>query len=267
MPYWAFFASELMSDIDPTVRPEPMPEDVDRALRPQLLSEFVGQAEARANLKVFIESAKRREEAMDHTLFHGPPGLGKTTLLHNITGLLPVEKQKIFIDDLPLETLDIQARARKISYLLQIQEPCLDFTVSQAIAMGQLAWQAKKNDPHAVMGLMEKLKISHLKDRSLLQLSGGERRKVELATCLAQQSPHLLLDEPLNHLDCVYQQFVLKLLKAQSKSQAVVMVCHDVAAIKAHCSHVLLLLAKDCYLAGESATILNNNNIQRLFDD
>ncbi|MGV8951137.1 MAG: Holliday junction branch migration DNA helicase RuvB [Cypionkella sp.] len=65
---------------DPALRPEKLPEDFDRALRPQVLDDFVGQAEARANLKVFIESAKIRGEAMDHTLFHGPPGLGKTTL-------------------------------------------------------------------------------------------------------------------------------------------------------------------------------------------
>ncbi|GFE51485.1 Holliday junction ATP-dependent DNA helicase RuvB [Roseobacter cerasinus] len=69
-----------MSDIDPTVRADPLPEDQDRALRPQMLDEFVGQAEARANLRVFIQSARQRGEAMDHTLFHGPPGLGKTTL-------------------------------------------------------------------------------------------------------------------------------------------------------------------------------------------
>ena len=69
-----------MSDIDPTLRPDPQPGDADRALRPQTLDEFVGQRDARANLKVFIESARRRGEAMDHTLFHGPPGLGKTTL-------------------------------------------------------------------------------------------------------------------------------------------------------------------------------------------
>ncbi|MBD3677769.1 MAG: Holliday junction branch migration DNA helicase RuvB [Rhodobacteraceae bacterium] len=69
-----------MSEPDPTLRPERLAEDGDRALRPQLLDEFIGQAEARANLKVFIESARRRGEAMDHTLFHGPPGLGKTTL-------------------------------------------------------------------------------------------------------------------------------------------------------------------------------------------
>ncbi|PCD77801.1 Holliday junction branch migration DNA helicase RuvB [Pseudothioclava arenosa] len=69
-----------MTEPDPTLRPDRLPEDADRALRPQALEEFVGQAEARANLRVFIESAKMRGQAMDHTLFHGPPGLGKTTL-------------------------------------------------------------------------------------------------------------------------------------------------------------------------------------------
>ncbi|RVV98495.1 Holliday junction branch migration DNA helicase RuvB [Mesobaculum littorinae] len=69
-----------MSDSpDPTLRPAPLPED-DRALRPETLDDFIGQAEARANLRVFIESARMRAQAMDHVLFHGPPGLGKTTL-------------------------------------------------------------------------------------------------------------------------------------------------------------------------------------------
>ncbi|MCV2866218.1 Holliday junction branch migration DNA helicase RuvB [Defluviimonas sp. WL0075] len=67
-------------DPNPTLRAAPQPEDADRPMRPQALSEFVGQEEARANLRVFIESARLRGEAMDHTLFHGPPGLGKTTL-------------------------------------------------------------------------------------------------------------------------------------------------------------------------------------------
>jgi holliday junction DNA helicase RuvB len=75
---------------DPILRPDPRPEDADRALRPQTLDEFIGQAEARANLRVFIESARRRGEAMDHTLFHGPPGLGKTTLAQIIARELGV---------------------------------------------------------------------------------------------------------------------------------------------------------------------------------
>jgi len=55
-------------------------DDVDASLRPQRLSEFIGQEKARANLSVFIEAARSRKEALDHVLFVGPPGLGKTTL-------------------------------------------------------------------------------------------------------------------------------------------------------------------------------------------
>jgi Holliday junction DNA helicase RuvB len=56
------------------------PEDVDAALRPKLLDEFVGQKAARENLRVFIAAARARGDALDHVLFFGPPGLGKTTL-------------------------------------------------------------------------------------------------------------------------------------------------------------------------------------------
>lgn len=69
-----------MMESDPELRPDERPGDEDRSLRPQVLDDFVGQEAAKANLRVFIESAKMRSEAMDHTLFFGPPGLGKTTL-------------------------------------------------------------------------------------------------------------------------------------------------------------------------------------------
>jgi holliday junction DNA helicase RuvB len=62
------------------ISPEKRGEDVDTTLRPQSLAEFVGQKAARENLKVFIDAAKSRGEALDHVLFVGPPGLGKTTL-------------------------------------------------------------------------------------------------------------------------------------------------------------------------------------------
>jgi len=79
-----------MSEINPLLREEPIPEDSDRALRPKSLVEFIGQAEARSNLRVFIESARQRKDAMDHTLFFGPPGLGKTTLAQIISKELGV---------------------------------------------------------------------------------------------------------------------------------------------------------------------------------
>ena len=65
---------------NPILTPTRQPDDADAALRPKTLAEFVGQVAAKDNLRVFIESARSRREAMDHVLFFGPPGLGKTTL-------------------------------------------------------------------------------------------------------------------------------------------------------------------------------------------
>lgn len=62
------------------LNPEKRGDDVDSSIRPLALGEFIGQAQAQENLKVFIQAAKARGEALDHVLFVGPPGLGKTTL-------------------------------------------------------------------------------------------------------------------------------------------------------------------------------------------
>jgi Holliday junction DNA helicase RuvB len=69
-----------VTDTDRLTMPERRPEDLDAALRPKTLDEFVGQKAARENLRVFIDAAKGRGDALDHVLFFGPPGLGKTTL-------------------------------------------------------------------------------------------------------------------------------------------------------------------------------------------
>ena len=70
----------MADDPDRMVSGTRRPEDIDAALRPKALDEFVGQKAARENLRVFISAAKQRGDALDHVLFHGPPGLGKTTL-------------------------------------------------------------------------------------------------------------------------------------------------------------------------------------------
>jgi Holliday junction DNA helicase RuvB len=69
-----------MTDDDRLLTPARRPEDVDAALRPKSLDEFIGQQAARENLRIFIQAARSRGDALDHVLFFGPPGLGKTTL-------------------------------------------------------------------------------------------------------------------------------------------------------------------------------------------
>ncbi|MBW2118429.1 MAG: Holliday junction branch migration DNA helicase RuvB [Deltaproteobacteria bacterium] len=73
--------------------PEPQPDEIpaEISLRPKTLDEYVGQEEMKRNLRVFIEAAKGRSEALDHVLFHGSPGLGKTSLAHIIANELGVD--------------------------------------------------------------------------------------------------------------------------------------------------------------------------------
>ena len=64
--------------------------EVDKALRPLSFDDFAGQNQILVNLKIFVEACNQRSDALDHTLFHGPPGLGKTTLAHILANELEV---------------------------------------------------------------------------------------------------------------------------------------------------------------------------------
>lgn len=82
--------TEPAFDTDRMIDAARKPEDVDVALRPKQLDDFVGQHQAKDNLRVFVAAAKARSEALDHVLFHGPPGLGKTTLAQIVANELGV---------------------------------------------------------------------------------------------------------------------------------------------------------------------------------
>ena len=80
--------NEYLDPTDDQFSPEE--QDLDRALRPLSFDDFAGQESILENLKVFVQAAKQRGDALDHTLFHGPPGLGKTTLAHILANELEV---------------------------------------------------------------------------------------------------------------------------------------------------------------------------------
>ena len=79
-----------MTDFDPHNTSADKDKDLDGIIRPQELEDFTGQKEIVSNLSIYIKAAKMRGEALDHVLFHGPPGLGKTTLAHIIANEMGV---------------------------------------------------------------------------------------------------------------------------------------------------------------------------------
>lgn len=79
-----------MTEFDPRSTSGSKDKELDGIIRPQELEDFTGQKEIVSNLSIYIKAAKLREEALDHTLFHGPPGLGKTTLAHIIANEMGV---------------------------------------------------------------------------------------------------------------------------------------------------------------------------------
>lgn len=79
-----------MPDFDPHNTNEGKDKDLEGIIRPHELEDFTGQGEIVSNLNIYIKAAKMRGEALDHTLFHGPPGLGKTTLAHIISNEMGV---------------------------------------------------------------------------------------------------------------------------------------------------------------------------------
>src|SRR5574344_190605 len=85
-----FLILMMANDFDPRKASEGKDKEIDGIIRPQELEDFSGQEKIVRNLKIFVAAAKMRGETLDHVLFHGPPGLGKTTLAHIIANELGV---------------------------------------------------------------------------------------------------------------------------------------------------------------------------------
>ena len=164
----------------------------------------------------------------------GLNGCGKTTLIKLLAGLEKPSEGTIFYDGQDLQTIRIKERAKKFSYVPQQANVTSDVPVRQYLSYGTtntLAFYEHpgKEEMKLVEDTAEKLHITHLLDKNLGEISGGELQIVLIACALIQRTPIMLLDEPTSALDMKNQNLVLSILKdiAREQNKTIVLSSHN----------------------------------------
>lgn len=202
----------------------------------------------------------------------GRNGAGKTTLLHTLAGLRAPAAGRIMLSGRDLRSLSRRAVARAVGLLLQDSVDAFPATVLETALIGRHPhlglWQWEgPEDLEAARRALRAVELADLEARPVNTLSGGERRRLAIATLLVQDPNLYLLDEPTNHLDLRHQITLLDLLTDQARrdGKALLMVLHDVNLAARYCDHLLLLFGDGTTLSGPAAEILQPEHLGRLY--
>ncbi len=202
----------------------------------------------------------------------GQNGTGKTTLLNTLCGLHDADSGSISLLDKPLQTYSPRELSQLAGYLFQLSSESFPQSVYQYCSAGlhphRNRWQPLTDDENRlIMQSLKRVDLHEFCGRSMDSLSGGEKRRAEIASLLIQNPRIWLLDEPVNHLDIAHQISLLELIISQAHKNdgTVISVLHDANLADRFCSHVLLLFADGSYQAGKKDDLLNENNLSRLF--
>ena len=166
------------------------------------------KVEAKALVKSFgkrtvVDNVSLSVETGEIVGLLGPNGAGKTTSFYMIVGLEKPDSGDIFLSDIKITTLPMYRRAELgISYLTQEASIFRKLTVEENIMAILETTKLSRGDQTAKLeSLIKEFNINHVRDRKGTELSGGERRRVEIARCLALEPQFILLDEPFAGVD------------------------------------------------------------------
>ena len=204
----------------------------------------------------------------------GPNGAGKTTSFYMIVGLVRADAGEITIDGVSIEHMPIHRRARLgLSYLPQEASIFRKLTVEQNVRAVLELQQDEKGKAlgHAVIeqrldALLQDLRVEHLRDSPALALSGGERRRVEIARALATQPRFILLDEPFAGIDpiaVIEIQRIIGFLKA--RDIGVLITDHNVRETLGICDHAYIISDGHVLATGTPSEIVNNADVRRVY--
>lgn len=201
----------------------------------------------------------------------GPNGAGKSTLVRLLLGLLRPSSGRVVAGDRDLSSLPPRERARLVAAVLQDEPLDFPFTALEVVLMGRRARLGafgfeRDDDVAAAERAMRDTGVSELASRPLVELSGGERKRVLLARALAQETPALILDEPAAALDVRHQLDLFALLDARRRDgAAVAVVVHDLNLAAAWATRVALLVAGRPAVVGAVADVLTPERVRKAF--
>jgi iron complex transport system ATP-binding protein len=202
----------------------------------------------------------------------GANGAGKSTLLRCISRILKPAIGHILLDDQDLKQLRSREAARLMAVVPQETAADFDFTVEDIVMMGRFPYLTRfrkedRKDREIVRCSMEMTGVTHLAERSIAQLSGGEKQRVVIARAVAQQPQALLLDEPTANLDIGYQSMLLELASRLNREQGVTVIAaiHDINLAVHHFNCFILLAGGRVLAAGRADEVITAENIRKSY--
>lgn len=205
----------------------------------------------------------------------GPNGAGKTTSFYMIVGLVPADFGRIEIDGQTITALPIHQRARiGLSYLPQDASIFRRLTVEQNIKAvlelqtdSQTGKSLTREQIHTQLeNLLNELQITHIRTNQALSLSGGERRRVEIARALATDPRFILLDEPFAGVDpiaVIEIQRIIRFLK--ERNIGVLITDHNVRETLGICDRAYIISDGTVLTSGSPTDIIHNPNVRKVY--
>ena len=203
----------------------------------------------------------------------GRNGVGKSTLLKTLAGLRAPVSGQIILNDREVTSLSRRSRAQQLGILFQENETLFPASVLDTVLTGRHPWLnplqgESSEDIQKAREALELVDLDELSDRSMTSLSGGERRRADLATLFTQEPLVLLLDEPSNHLDMHYQVVMLGNLIAdwRSRDGVVILVMHDINLALRFSDHLLLLFGEGQAESGPVKNLATESILSQVYN-